>query len=169
VRAADVQPERLPDLFGPFGSRASARRRLADLAAEHALCLKALHLEGRSRRAGADAPCFQFQLHRCRGCCVGAESAADHAARVAAAVEPLRIPAWPHRQAVALVERNRATQREDWHVFDRWCWLGTVRTLEAALALARTGERRFEVDAYRIARLAVARAGEGVLQVEPLG
>jgi DNA polymerase-3 subunit epsilon len=168
MRAAEVSPDRLPAMFGPFGSRASARRRLTDIASDHTLCMKALRLESRSRRAAPDAPCFNFQLRRCRGCCVGAESATDHATRVARAVEPLRIPAWPYQGAVALVESNTDRQREDWHVFDRWCWLGSVRTLEAALALARNAERTFEVDAYRIARQAVAQAGDGRLEVEPL-
>jgi len=168
VRANDVPPARLPEMFGPFGSRASARRRLADIASDHTLCMKALRLEARARRAAPDAPCFNFQLRRCRGCCVGAESASEHAARVAHAVEPLRIPAWPYPGAVALVETNPERQREDWHVFDRWCWLGSVRTLDAALTLAKESERTFEVDAYRIARQAVARAGEGRLTVETL-
>jgi DNA polymerase-3 subunit epsilon len=167
--ASDVPPQRLAELFGPFGSRAGARRRLSDVAAEHTLCIKAMKLESRSRRAAPDAPCFNFQLRRCRGCCVGAESAADHAARVAQAVESLRVPRWPYAGAVALVERNPARQREDWHVFDRWCWLGSVRTLDAALTLAKESERSFEVDAYRIARQAVTRAREGRLEIEPLG
>jgi DNA polymerase-3 subunit epsilon len=168
VRAADVPSERLAEMFGPFGSRASARRRLADVASEHTLCMKALRLETRSRHRAPDAPCFNYQLRRCRGCCVGAESASGHAARVADAVEPLRIPTWPYPGAVALIEANPHRLREDWHVFDRWCWLGSVRTLEAALALERSTERTFEVDAYRIARQAVARASEGQLKVELL-
>jgi DNA polymerase-3 subunit epsilon len=168
LRAADVAPERLPAMFGPFGSRASARRRLTDLASDHTLCMKVLGLEARSRRALPGASCFNYQLQRCRGCCVGAESAADHAARVAQAIEPFRIPAWPYRGAVALVETNPATLREDWHVFDRWCWLGSVRTLDAALSLATEAQRTFEIDAYRIARQAVARASTGQLGIEPL-
>jgi DNA polymerase III subunit epsilon len=168
LRAADVLPTRLPDLFGPFGSRASARHRLTDIASDHNLCLKALRLEARGRRAAPDSPCFNFQLRRCRGCCVGAESAADHATRIAQAVEPLRVPPWPYDGAVALVETNSATRREDWHVFDRWCWLGSVRTLDAALTLASEAERTFEVDAYRITRQAVARAQEGLLRIESL-
>ncbi len=168
VPAVETAADALHDLFGPFSSRASARRRFTELAAEHVLCLKSMGLEARSRRAAPDAPCFNFQLKRCRGCCVGAEPPADHAARVAQAVEPLRVPRWPYEGAVALVERNQGRQREDWHVFDRWCWLGSVRTLDAALALARESPRVFEVDAYRITRLAVGRAQQGLLGVEPL-
>jgi hypothetical protein len=53
-------------------------------------------------------------------------------------------------------------------VFDRWCWLGSVRTLDAALTLASEAERTFEVDAYRITRQAVARGQEGLLRIESL-
>jgi DNA polymerase-3 subunit epsilon len=59
------------------------------------------------------------------------------------------------RQNVALVERNAERLREDWHVFDRWCWLGTVKTYDAAAELARCAERRFEADAARLAVQAV--------------
>ena len=69
---------------------------------------------------------------------------------------PWLIPAWPHAGAVALVERANDRLREDIHVFDRWCWLGTVRTLDAAEALARTAPRVFEADAARLALQAFA-------------
>lgn len=169
LRAAETPLEGLPELTGPFGSRASARRVLSALAREHGLCLKAMRLEGHKRYAAPDAPCFNFQLRRCRGCCTGAEAALEHGARLAALVAPLAVPAWPYPGVVALVERNGERLREDWHVFDRWCWLGSVRTLEAALQLARTAERCFDADVYRIARSAVAQAREGLLQVEALG
>jgi UDP-N-acetylmuramyl pentapeptide synthase len=52
---------------------------------------------------------------------------------------------------VALVERRADGLREDIHVYDRWCWLGTVRTLDAAQALADSAPRVFEADAARLA------------------
>jgi DNA polymerase-3 subunit epsilon len=66
------------------------------------------------------------------------------------------MPAWPHRGAVALVERNAERFREDWHVFDRWCWLGTVKTQEAARSLAARGHGAFEADAARLAMRALS-------------
>jgi DNA polymerase-3 subunit epsilon len=61
---------------------------------------------------------------------------------------------------VALVERRADGLREDLHVFDRWCWLGTVATLDAAFALAASQTARvFDTDAYRIVRAALARGG----------
>jgi DNA polymerase-3 subunit epsilon len=137
-------------LYGPFGSRASARQALLALAGEHGLCPKMLQLEGR-RRSGDGAPCFNRQLRRCAGACVGAETLEEHTRRLRELLEPWRLPPWPHAGAVALVERNAERKREDFHVFDRWCWLGTVRTLDAAAALAREAVRVFEADAARLA------------------
>jgi len=139
-----------PPIYGPFGSRAAARATLIALAREHGLCMQRLRVEGRSRTA-AGAPCFSRQLMRCQGACVGAESPGQHTARVREQLAPWRIPPWPYAGAMALVERNAARFREDVHVFDRWCWLGTVATLEAAWALAQHAPRAFEADAARLA------------------
>ncbi len=51
--------------YGPFGSRASVRRWMTELAAEHRICLKAIGLEGRRKAAHDGAPCFNYQLRRC--------------------------------------------------------------------------------------------------------
>ena len=150
ARALDFGPSTEGVHYGPFNSRAAARRLLTGLAAEHALCLKTLGLEG--RRAVADgAPCFNRQLNRCAGACTGEEAPVQHAARLREVLEAWRVPEWPHRGAIALVERNSGRFREEWHVFDRWCWLGTVGTLDAAQELARTATRAFEGDAARLA------------------
>ncbi len=155
--AAAAPLDRLHEHYGPFSSRPAARRTLQELAAEHGLCLKLMKLEGRARRAAADAPCFNWQIRRCRGACVGAESAESHAGRVRELLEPRRVPAWPFPGPVALIERATDGLREDLHVFDRWCWLGTARTPEAATQLAAMRERVFEPDVYRIAQRALQR------------
>ena len=63
-----------PAATGRSRRSAQARETLRSLAAEHALCWKALGLE---KRLG---PCFARQVKRCAGACVGAESA-DGASR----------------------------------------------------------------------------------------
>jgi DNA polymerase III subunit epsilon len=161
LKAGSVELASFGSVYGPFGSRASARRLLSTLAGEHGLCAKVLGLE--RRRAGDDGlPCFNHQLHRCRGACIGAESRSAHAERLRELLAPWRIPAWPYAGAVALVERNATRFREQVHVFDRWCWLGSVGTLEAADALARHAPRAFEADAARLAVQAI----EGRITVE---
>jgi DNA polymerase-3 subunit epsilon len=137
--------------YGPFGSRSSIRRWMTDLAGEHKVCLKAIGLEGRRKAAHNGAPCFNYQLRRCQGACVGTESRAEHAARLKELLLPWLLPHWPHTNAIALVERNTERFQEQWHVFDQWCWLGTVKSMTAACDLARTASRVFEADAARLA------------------
>jgi DNA polymerase-3 subunit epsilon len=155
---------------GPYASRGSARAHLIELAREHALCLKTFGLERGAKKAGVtDAvptPCFAYQLGRCLGACVGEEDQTVHAQRLAALIESMRIPPWPFDGPVALVERRSDGLREDLLVFDRWCRLGSVRSLEAAIALARSDvPRRFEADMYRILRTALGKDG---IEVVPL-
>ena len=152
VKCTLFSPASEGNFYGPFSSRASARRYLLDLAAEQSLCLKMMRLEGRGSR---DGPCFARQLHRCGGACLGLESADQHADRVAAALADRLLPVWPWSGAIALVERNEGRSREAFHVFDRWCWLGTVASLDAALILAAQAPRVFEADAARLAVQAI--------------
>jgi DNA polymerase-3 subunit epsilon len=158
---------------GPFSSRASARQWLTGLAREQALCLKTLGLERVPKSEDGAEPsrgCFALQLHRCHGACVGAEPPDAHMERLLAALAPARIAPWPFAGAIALVERNAARFRDDVHVVDRWCHLGTVRTLDAAQLLARSDlQRVFDADVYRIARQAVAAAETGALELVELG
>jgi DNA polymerase-3 subunit epsilon len=161
LRADALPLDAFGRVYGPFGSRAAVRGMLRALASEHGLCLKLLKLEGRAARDDG-TPCFNHQLHRCHGACIGAESRAEHGARLRELLAPWQIPAWPSLSAVAFVERDAARFREDIHVFDRWCWLGTVSTLDAAKELARSAPRHFEADAARLALQAI----RGHLQVE---
>lgn len=156
TRALDFALDRLGASYGPFSSRASARQCLIHLAAEEGLCLKTLGFEGRRAAADDGAPCFNRQLGRCLGACVGEEARDAHVQRLRNLLQPWLMPAWPHGGALALVERNAERFREDWHVFDRWCWLGSVKNFEAARALAATAPRRFEADAARLAMRALA-------------
>lgn len=187
VRASAL-PERPEDEhYGPFASRAAARKAIDHLAREQGLCLKAMGLErgagGRGRRgaasgepagasgdAGAGAPCFNFQLRRCLGACTGAEAPEAHAARLREAMEPWRLPAWPHDGAVAIIERSDGEAADGWHVFDRWRWIGTAATHADALALAAaSGAAPFDGDEFAIVREALARAQRGELELMELG
>jgi DNA polymerase-3 subunit epsilon len=150
-KALDFDPSAPGMHYGPFSSRAAARRHLTELAGEHGLCIRTLGLEGRRSQANDGMPCFNRQLNRCAGACTGEETPEQHGSRLLEVLEPWRLPDWPHRGPIALVERNAGRFREDWHVFDRWCWLGTVRTAQAARDLIRSAVRAFEGDAARLA------------------
>ena len=124
---------------------------MTELAAEHQLCLKMMGLEGRRKSAHDGAPCFNHQLRRCRGACVGHEPRHEHAVRLTELMQHWLLPCWPYEYAVALVEENSERFQQQWHVFDHWCWLGTVKTFDAAIELARNAPRVFEADAARLA------------------
>ncbi|MEO8302610.1 MAG: exonuclease domain-containing protein, partial [Betaproteobacteria bacterium] len=145
VPAASVDPRELAGRFGPFSSKRQAREALRSLAAEHALCWKALGLE---KRLG---PCFARQVKRCNGACVGAESPEDHHARLAAALAPLAVPAWPYPGLAAIRERSLLGDRTDVHVLRDWCWLGTARDDGELGRLIETPPRAlFDADIARL-------------------
>jgi DNA polymerase III subunit epsilon len=109
--------------IGPFSTTLAAKKALQSLASQHRLCWSTLGLE---KRVGA---CFARQVRNCDGCCVGEESLEAHHARLCAAMEPLRIPAWPFAGPAALHEETpptvaRASPRKDSYVFDQWCLIG---------------------------------------------
>ncbi|MEG0821346.1 MAG: exonuclease domain-containing protein [Burkholderiaceae bacterium] len=156
VPLSELGPALLHEHHGPFASRSVARSMLVKLAHEHTLCLRTLGLEKRSKADAADTPCLARPLRHCRGACEGLESPADHTARVRAAMAAWRIARWPHPGAIALVERDPMRCTEDWHVFDHWAHLGSVKSLAAAADLAASAPRVFDADAYRLARLALS-------------
>ncbi|MEP6607761.1 MAG: exonuclease domain-containing protein [Burkholderiaceae bacterium] len=150
TRADALDPVQLGHCYGPFSSRASVRRWLVDLAAEHQLCLKTMGLEGRRKAARDGAPCFNHQLHRCRGACVGSEREDEHAGRLAEVIRHWLLPVWPYAHPIALIEENVDRFQQQWHVFDQWCWLGSVKSFAAAAELAQQAPRTFEADAARL-------------------
>lgn len=141
------------DLFGVYRSAREARKSLESLAAEAKLCRKVLGLE-----TGGPGSCFAYQIGRCAGACVQKESVAKHGLRTALAMARQKIKPWPWPGAVAIEERNSLGVCE-YHVLNRWCYLGTVRqahpqdvdspsTLLADEMVASTPH--FDIDTYRI-------------------
>ncbi|HET7772254.1 MAG TPA: exonuclease domain-containing protein [Burkholderiaceae bacterium] len=152
--------EQASALYGPFASRAAARAAVVALAREFQLCLKTLGLELAARGEPAASGCFNLQIRRCLGACVNREPVADHVQRVHGALADHRLLRWPWPGAMAVVERSDDGLLEDWVVIDRWCVLGVVRSQDAALELARTAKRRFDLDLYRMVRKLLAPAAD---------
>ena len=144
VKSEDIALDALDQHYGLFGSKAAAKTWLLAMAAQSSLCAKALALE---RGTG---PCFGYQIKQCSGICVGLETAAAHLERVHQALDRKRLARWPHAGTISIVENSADLLRQDWHVIDQWCYLGTVQSERAAWELARSGERRFDLDEYQI-------------------
>ena len=153
VRSAAIDPAALDDLYGPFPTRRAARETLRQLASQAALCWNALGLE---RRAG---PCFAWQVQKCAGACVGAETALAHQARLRDALTPYAMKRWPYEGTIAVRESNMARQRTDAHLFRDWCWLGTAQDDRALEELVQCPPRGvFDLDIYRVLVRRLSRA-----------
>ncbi len=132
-------------LHGPFATKAHVRALLEELAAEHGLCWRLL---GWEKRGG---PCFARQLRRCRGACIGEETAEVHGLRLATALAKWRIRDWPWEGAAVVRERDPDGRIEEAHVIDRWCHVGTARSEEALAAILESRhDLQFDPDVYRI-------------------
>lgn len=145
----------LPHMHGLFRSKRAALAALRGLADEHALCLQALGFEKAARGALANRGCFRHQVGKCAGACAGKESLAAHYGRVLAALARLKVPGWPYRGPIGLVEKDAEREATDIHVVHNWCFLGTARSddelhelLASAAASAFVG--RFDLDQYKI-------------------
>lgn len=134
-------------LFGLFRSAHAAKDFLIDTAQAHRLCPVVLGIEPAARRG-----CFALQLGRCDGVCVGRESAASHALRVAQALAQCAVQRWPFPGAVGLVEREGAWVQT--HVVRNWRHERTLDVggaQDAGLAPVDRGVNAgFDLDAYRI-------------------
>jgi DNA polymerase-3 subunit epsilon len=156
------------DAFGLYTTPRQARNALTQIAREARLCLRELGLE-----TGGQGSCFGYQVGRCAGACVGAESAAKHLLRAKLALAPQKLRAWPYDGAVALEETGAQGLRQ-WHVIDGWQYLGTVHPDEAGAAdrwqndsgavlpERRAGPDAFDADVYRILVRHLTRTRKGL-------
>ena len=141
VPLAGARADELGELYGQFKSKREASNTLRELADEHGLCLMRLGLE---QGRGA---CFNQQVKRCRGLCIGKESRERHDLRLKTALAVLKLRAWPFPGRIAIREGG------EWHLFEAWCHLGSVKS-EAELheAMQTRFDAAFDLDTYRILR-----------------
>ena len=175
-RASELAAAELPGHFGPFGSKASARHWLSERAPQAGICLGVLGIE----RIAPGSPCFNRQLGRCRGCCIGLEPVQDMLDRVNELLAPLLIPPWPYPGGLLCLETAGIRQAtfgaespsqikpdsqskspasspiQEWHAFDDWCYLGSAGSEAEARDLLTRAERTFDNDSYRLLARALA-------------
>ena len=155
VHTSELDFGRAGRLYGLFTTREKAEMALRALAGKHALCPSLLGLE----HASSGTPCSAHAAHRCRSACVGRESAAEHGARLEQALSALKILAWPYPGPVALFETG-AGGRQEIHLVDNWCSLGSTQTEHALRQLLEQAPETpaFDIDTYRIVSRALALA-----------
>lgn len=135
------------NLFGLYMNKREAVHALRKLAEVHRLCHTQLGLGA----GKAGEACIAFKQRTCRGVCVGKEAVSLHSARLMTALAKFKVRQWPFPGPVALVERDEFGMREDFHLIDRWRFLGTVHNEEALHScLENRVEQSFDQDIYRI-------------------
>lgn len=153
------------DLFGLYQNRREAVHSLRKLAEAHRLCHNHVGL-GMAKEGEA---CVAYNQKTCRGTCIGKEAVSLHSARLMAALAKYRIHTWPYPGPVALIERDEFGMREDYHVIDAWCYLGTAHdesTLRAILENRSTKTTAvFDAEIYRISGKYLK---DGKIKVMPL-
>jgi len=142
---AGTDPADWQDVFGCLRGEREASVALQELAKQHKLCASRLGLEH------GGGPCQAVYLGRCAGVCVGREAPELHDARLAMALAALRMKPWPFAGKILIRESHEASGRNETHVFDQWCLLGSAQD-EATLArlLEDSPARNFDADIYRL-------------------
>lgn len=137
--------ESLQGLYGPFPTKASAKKTLLSLAADNGLCWNILSTK---KNTGA---CFAHQLHRCHGYCVGEETLTQHNVRLLTALIRYRFREWPVRGCVAIKETHPDGKLEQVHVFNHWQYLGTAHDEQAFdQLLIQKIDTSFDADIYKL-------------------
>ncbi len=132
------------NVYGVFRSGDEANALLRELALVYRLCPRRLGLEGGS------GPCSAHLAGRCAGVCAGSETLAQHDTRLLGALGAARLKPWPWPGAVVVKERNEASGREAFHLFDHWCHLASVDQAAAVEVQLRQSRRIFDADLYRL-------------------
>jgi len=159
----DADFGRAGDLFGLFATQREATNTLRKIADAYELCPAILGLE---KPAQPGRPCFAFQVHKCKGACVGKEPIGMHSARLMAALAKLKLDAWAYPGPIGLVERDDFLDMEEVHVVNGWRYLGTARSeAEVHDLLEQSGQARFDMDTYKLLK---AHLNKGKIKVRRL-
>ncbi len=138
--------ESLSGLYGPFTTKASAKKTVLGLAADNGLCWNILSPQKKSHGA-----CFAYQLHRCHGYCVGEETLSQHNVRLLTALIRYRFREWPVRGCIAVKEIHPDGKLEQVHVFIHWQYLGTANDEQAlSQLLIQKIDTSFDADIYKL-------------------
>lgn len=141
VKSAEIDDTTdLSQVYGIYETRTKAKARILELTRTFELCPILMGIE-----KGKDA-CFSYSLGRCRGACIGEESAELYNRRFELALQHHKIEQWPYHTAVA-VPVNEQGQRV---IIDKWIIRGFID--ESGEQEFAELEPSFDVDEYKIIR-----------------
>lgn len=152
----------ISDILAIYPRRGRAKDSFNEMVKTFGLCPKLMSLE---KSVGS---CFLYQLHKCRGACVGKEPAGTYNARVLQVFERRRIQAWPYRGPVLVQERPSADiLPTSAFIVDQWCVIAHVSQEENCDPEVSKRTKVFDLDTYKILQsFLTTKAGK--LYIQPL-
>lgn len=149
----------VPSILAIYARRSKARESFERLVKDWSLCPKLLGLE-KSKKG-----CFQYQLHRCHGACVGDEDPGSYNGRLQAAFANIRIEHWPFSGAVLIQEMSDDAQYGI--IVDQWCVVAELTQADMYSEPQVTAHpRMFDLDSYKIMQSFILRKVRG-LSIKP--
>jgi DNA polymerase-3 subunit epsilon len=139
-----ISPDDIGSIVAVHSTKGKAKRAMTEAAKVYDLCPKLLGLE---KSTGA---CFLYQLHKCRGACVGQEPPELYNLRLQTAFDRQRLRAWPYQGAVVLSEASNDESVSHGVVVDQWCVLGEVRQEPYCEPTVEWHQKVFDLDTYKI-------------------
>lgn len=131
--------------YGTFKTKRQAETALRETILSQGLCNKVLGIE---KGSGA---CFNYQIKKCRGACVGEDPIELHEARLTTSLSSLKLRCWPFKGAAGIKELAPSGDREEIHIFDQWRHLGTACNEEELHEILATEKSLpFDLDGYKI-------------------
>lgn len=125
--------------LGLFRTKKDFDKLLLRLAKDFDLCHKALGIE-KSKES-----CFNYNLEKCKGVCVGKEKIEEHNKRLLKAFKKYEIQKWPFNGMVLLKEGSIS------HLIHNWCYLKKVENQsDLEDCLTTNFEYNFNYDDYLI-------------------
>ncbi len=136
----EIDISEIENILGVFKSIKQTKEFLHKVAKEYSLCPRLLGLEK------GKGLCFYFHLGQCKGACNGLENNLKYNIRFDEGFYNKKIRPWRFDNPIIIKELG---EREESHVIDKWCYLGSIKDESFDLESLRK-EYRFDYDTYRI-------------------
>ena len=141
----NITANTLSPIFGLFKHKKQALQILIDLVKREGFCSKYLNLE---KTKGA---CFQYQLGKCDGACVGKIDPVSFNQKLEKALARYHVKAWPYKGPVIIEEKDAQGKKAIFHLIYRWCYIASSPHKNKLVKIDVTDQRYpFDLDIYKI-------------------
>lgn len=141
VKQGNIDTEtNLNTIYGMYPSRMKAKQRLEDMTRGFQLCPKLMGIE---KTKGA---CFSCRLGRCKGACIGVESAELYNRRFELALEHSRLESWPYDSPISIPVNTNGEQV----IIKNWMVQGYIDN--SGDTIYDADRPNFDMDEYKIIR-----------------